>query len=194
MDFKSFIKGLFISPYNLLRKYKESKRIVPALSVVLLSYLSVIVYVPFLSAAKGSSVFLNMLSLLLSVLLGYAAACGAFWLSGAILKKKVSFAEVSSTWGFSYLPTFLAFMAILLGHIILPKGVLIFGNTPSAVGFLSLLIMMFIWKVLFYFMELRVVLRLNFAGTIAASVIIGIFFIAFYIFSAYVFGLKIPIV
>ena len=72
------------------------------------------------------------------------------------------------------------------------KGLKIFGTTPLSILLVAILIALFIWKVIFYLIELRVVLRENFLGIILSSLIIAVFFILYYLLVAITLGYKIP--
>jgi hypothetical protein len=69
----------------------------------------------------------------------------------------------------------------------------IFGTTPLSILLVAILIALFIWKVIFYLIELRVVLGENFLGIILSSLIIAVFFILYYLLVALTLGYKIPI-
>ena len=198
MRFLKFIGGLINSPHKLIEKYKEDRKYLPAVIIVIITALLVIPlsFVPLSIPGSGvtikqaiSGFFINFF-----VVIGtYPVACLVLKLAAIIRKKKVTFIEIFSTWGFSYIPTMMFLLYILITHLFIPKGIRIFGTTPLSILLVSILIAIFIWKVIFYLIELRVVLGENFLGIILSSLIIAVFFILYYLLVAITLGYKIPV-
>ena len=198
MYFLKLVGGLVNSPHKLIVRYRDNKKYVPALLIVIITALLVIplMFIPVSIPGSGvnlkqaiSGFFINFFV----VIATYPLACLVLKLASLIRKKKVTFMEIFSTWGFSYVPSAIFLLYILLTHLFIPKGKPIIGTTPLSIILVTLLVAIFIWKLLFYFIELRIVLHENFGGIIISSLIIIFFFAAYYLLVAYLLGYKVPV-
>jgi hypothetical protein len=111
----------------------------------------------------------------------------------AATKQKTSYMEILSTWGFSYLPTMLFLTFLLATHVIF-KNFILARSSLVTILTMSFMIMLFLWKLVFYFIELRAVLNEGLTGIVISSVILGVLFIIYYFICAFTFGFKVPIV
>ncbi|MCL4377312.1 MAG: hypothetical protein M1409_02840 [Actinobacteria bacterium] len=198
MYFFKLVGGLVNSPHKLIARYRDNKKYLPALIIVIITALLIIplMFIPVSIPGSGvnlkqaiSGFFINFFV----VIATYPLACLVLKLASIIRKKKIAFIEIFSTWGFSYVPTAMFLLYLLLTHLFVPKGIMIFGTTPFSIILATILVAIFIWKLLFYFIELRIVLRENFGGMIISSLIIIFFFAAYYFLVAYLLGYKIPV-
>lgn len=198
MYFLKLIGELINSPHKLIAGYRDNKKYLPALIIVIITALLVIplMFIPVSIPGSGVNLrqavtgfFINFFV----VIATYPLACLVLKLASLIRKKKVTFMEIFSTWGFSYVPTAIFLLYILLTHLFIPKGVMIIGTTPLSIILVTILVALFIWKLLFYFIELRIVLHENFGGMMISSLIIIIFFVIYYFLVAYLLGYKVPI-
>ncbi|MGE5627607.1 MAG: hypothetical protein ACM3X7_05745 [Solirubrobacterales bacterium] len=175
------------SPASAILKYKERNNSKNALIPVIITALCTSFY-------KGNMDWMSAIVVNFSLNLSlYFIACAAFKLAAIVNNKEVTYKEILSTWAFSYLPT-LSFVAyIWITHLFFLK-VRIGFTTPLSIILLAVLIAIFIWKSIFYFIELRVVLKMNFTEMIVGSIIIGAIFTVTYMITGKVFDFKIPIV
>lgn len=161
---------------------------------VILTFFAVSVFPQVNDAGNLWKMIKDLLVLLLLVLGTYPLSCLAFYLAGRVFKPSVRYSSILATWGYSYLPIFFFWALTVVSHLVLPPSTPIFAAGVLGFVLLSLMIALFLWKVLFYFVELRVVLGLNLWQMLVASMIIGALFIGYYVCVGTVFGLKIPIV
>lgn len=182
-----FIKDMFNSPYKVVLSHKNENNNKPALIIVIITAL-------FASFYRGNMDWSSAISVSFSLnFCLYFAACLAFKLAAVVNNKEVTFNEILSTWGFSYLPTVSFIAYIIITHVFF-MNTKIGLSTPISIVLLDFIIAILIWKVIFYFIELKVVLKLNLIEMILASIVIGSVFVVCYMITGIVFGTKIPIV
>lgn len=192
MGFTRILICMINSPHKLAGEYKENKDWKPAVILVVLTGFIFLIFGFTAFGFNVTSIF-ELLGMSVLVVATYFTACLAFYIAALATGRRIRYNEIVSTWGFSYLPTFAVFLYIMLSH-------LLFANlklSPSSVIIvisMSILVLLFIWKVIFYFVELIAVMGENPAGIIIASIILGVLFVLYYAFSAYILGFKIPIV
>jgi hypothetical protein len=193
------LSEFFNKPHVFIARYKKSRKWLPALIIVLLTAFMSIPFglIPYFLAIEGVTLKKQIVDLVVNfivVIVSYFAACGVLKITALIRKKKTTYLEILSSWGFSYIPDLLFLVFLLLTHLFLPKEIKIFATAPVSIILVAILVSLLIWKLIFFFIELRIVLEENFAGIIISSVIIFIFFIIYYVIAAYAIGYKIPIV
>lgn len=175
------------SPYKVVLKYKNENNNKPALIIVIITALATSLY-------KGNMDWLSavVINFFLNFCL-YFIACLAFKVAAIVNNKEVTFNEILSTWALSYLPTMSFIVFIFITHAFF-LNVKIGFSTPTSILLLAFIIAILIWKIIFYFIELRVVLKLNFTEMILASIVIGAMFTVTYMITGKIFNVKIPIV
>lgn len=187
MKLLCFIRDIFTSPYYMALKYKQNQNNKPAVFIVILTSLSTCFW-------KGNMDWISAITINFSLTLGlYFAACTAFKLAAEVNNKKVGFGEIMSTWGFSYAPTIGFIIFIIITHTLFLNVRLGLG-TPESIILMTIALSLLMWKAIFYFIELRAVLKLNWYEMILASVVIGALFTICYAAAGSIFGMKIPIV
>lgn len=181
-------------PAQFLAEHMQDRKWWKAFTFILLTFLATSLF-PQINHAGNLRLFIGDLLILFLLIFGtYPLACLALYWAGRAVQSPISYRAILATWGYSYLPIFLFWTLLVISHAVLPAGIPIFAAGVLGYALLSLMIALFLWKVLFYFIELRVVLGLSPWQMVIASVIIGVLFIGYSIFVGAVFGLKIPIV
>lgn len=130
----------------------------------------------------------SMLMMLSVGILTWLAVCMLFWLLSKSFRKPVSFKEIASTWGYSYIPNVIC---IMIYNLILLKTNLFTSN--DILGFIinTLFIMLLIWKVIYFFIELKYVINTNGAELLIATLIAGVFFILL-MWAGFLAGIQVP--
>jgi hypothetical protein len=194
-----FLSDFFNKPHAFILGYKNSRRWFPALIIVFITAFIAIPFglIPYFLRVEGMSLKGQVIDLIINfivIIASYFAACGVLKITALITRKKATYTEILATWGFSYIPDLFFLAFLLLTHVFLPKEIKVFATAPVSVLLMAFLIVILIWKLIFFFIELRIVLEENFIGIIISSIIIFIFFIIYYLVAAYTIGYKIPIV
>lgn len=183
------------SPLPLYSEYKNTPRFAPAALVTAFTCALSDVAAPLAnllanSGKIGSGFTLpTMLPALSASVVSVLISCLVFRLLAAIYKKPVTFRQIFSTWGLSFLPTILA--------IVLAEGseaafYLFIGNAWLGLLVCTLLVLVLAWKAIFFFMELNVVLGLK-GSQIAAAVLMTAAAYILLIIMCFNMGLKVPV-
>lgn len=94
--------------------------------------------------------------------------CLVFKLLAAIYKKDVSLKQIAATWGVNLIPTLIVIAIVQASE----AGFYLFMiHTWLSVLLCTLLVLLMAWKIIFFFMELRLVLELKGRQTVWATVI-----------------------
>lgn len=128
-----------------------------------------------------------VLGFILSIIT-WLAACTLLWLLSKAFKKGLTFGQVASTWGLSYIPNFLC--VVLYGLL------LTLPNAHSANGFAAFLlcalfIMLLVWKAIYYFMFLRFVIDTTLGEFLICTAASAIVFAAL-MFLGFKAGIQVP--
>lgn len=131
----------------------------------------------------------NMVKMFCISILTVILACLSFSVISSAFKKKVSLKEIAASWGLSYIPNIICLALYTLTQIVSYNFI-----SNSVVSFIvnTIFIMLLIWKVIFYFIEISVVLKLNGAEFFIATVGIGLIFIALMLIGFSV-GIQVPV-
>lgn len=182
------------SPLNIILKYKSSGKILFSLLTILLTSVLNGVAAPIVYYAVFGNVFVvslephSIIIMFCMCIATYFISCGAFRLMALLFKKDVSFLQIFSTWGFSYIPTLLCAVFVNITEI---AFYYFMGNTVLLLLGNTLLIMLLIWKAIFYFIELNVVLGIKGSKAVIATFAIGLIFLAV-MSLGFRLGLKVP--
>jgi len=193
------LSEFFNRPHIFILRYKQSKKWLPGIIIVFLTAFFALPFglIPYFLKIEGYDLKRSILELLINftvIFASYFAACGVLKITALIRRKKATYLEILSTWGFSYIPDLFFLVFLLLTHAFLPKEIKVFAAAPVSVILLAILVALFIWKLIFFFIELRIVMGESFIGIIISSIIIFIFFVIYYFVTAYTLGYKIPII
>ncbi len=176
---KNICRSVFL-PLEIINRKKIEGKLLASTIVVLITALfgsilaPVFYYFNYKNKFEISISVNSMLAMFLVGVLTWMAACTLFWLLSTIFKKKVSFEEIVSTWGFSYVPNFICIIAYSLVH---SKLGLFIGY--SIFGFLinTFFIMLLIWKAIYFFIEMRSVIRTTGFELFIFTLITGVVFV-----------------
>lgn len=130
-----------------------------------------------------------MIKLFFIGLLSFLASCMIFVITAKLFKEKVNFKVVASYWGVSYIPNI---VCIILYWTI---QTFTFIVNSSIAGFIlnTIFIMLLLWKVLYYFIEMIFVLRLKGKKLYIATIVTGITLLALILIN-FTVGLQVPMV
>ncbi len=182
------------SPLNIIIRYKKSRKILFSLLIMLLTSVLNGIIAPLLYYAFYKNEFVvslepqSIIIMFCMCIATYFMSCGAFRLMALLFKKDISFQQIFSTWGFSYIPTLICVVFVNITELgfyyfMCSKLFWLLGNT--------LLIMLLIWKAIFYFIELNVVLGIKGSKAVIATFAIGLIFLAV-MSLGFRLGLKVP--
>lgn len=191
--FKIIVKAL-ISPLDIIGSMKAAEYLPVSLAIAGLCLLLDTVALPYgyyltfrqkydidLSIGMITAMFFTgTLTFLASILIfrGVSKVCG----------KKAGFVEIIATWGLSFIPDL--FCILLYGALQL-KLVELQGNRLLAVVVSTFFILFLIWKAIFYLIEMRYVLKLEFTQLIIATAVIGIVYIGL-MSAGFAVGIQVP--
>lgn len=115
----------------------------------------------------------NML-LMLAISMGtWLAVCAMFWALSMAFKKEISFSQITSTWGLSYIPNLLC---VVLYNILLLVPSVNNGSGFAAFVICSLFIMLLVWKAILYFMTMRFVIDTSVSEIIIYTAVSSVLF------------------
>lgn len=102
--------------------------------------------------------------------------------------KKAGFVEIIASWALSFVPDL---FCILLYGLLQLRFVDVQGNGLLAVALNTLFILFLVWKAIFYLIEMRYVLKLEFTQLIIATAVIGIAYIGL-MSAGFAVGIQVP--
>lgn len=191
----SGLLNLINHPHQVFARRVEDRRWFGAILPLLITCALGSVFTIISSQGHWLALLKGLGELVLIIFPAYPLACLAFFIAGRCMRIPVRYGEIFATWGYSYYPTLSYLIFLLFTHLLLPPRTPLFQlNQLLSIILFTVLIAIFLWKVLFYFIELKVVLQLNFFRMIIASFIIGTLFLIYWIAIGMLFGMKIPIV
>ncbi len=118
----------------------------------------------------------------------WLAVCLLFWFFSVAFKKKIEFRQVVSTWGLSYIPNFLC---VILFYLLLICPEINSGSRFSTFIVSTLFIMLLVWKAIYYFMFMRVVMGTTLFEILAVTAISSVVFI-FLSILGFRIGIQVP--
>lgn len=194
MNMLRILKKSIFSPLEVMNTVKESGKFKLSILVVLMTALFGSVILPltyyFVNRNKYdiSLSSWGMLVMFTVSVLSWLAACTLFRLFSRWFKKEAGFVEIASTWGLSYVPNFIC---ILLYSLLQLKPEFLTGS--GLLGFIvsTVFIMILVWKAIYFFIEMRFVIRTTGVELLIITLATGlIFMLLMWIgFSA---GLQVP--
>jgi|GEM_PF-2371095 hypothetical protein len=130
----------------------------------------------------------NMFLRLSLSIITWLAACTLLWLMAKIFSKGIEFGQIVSTWGLSYIPNFLC---IVLYELLLIKPEIYSGNGFSAFILSSFFIMFLVWKAIYYFMIMKLVIHTTLGEFFVITAVLAIVFSVFMVIGFRV-GIQVP--
>lgn len=171
---------IFTNPYRLICETKESGKLRLSLMIILAMAAFNGFIAPVLYYYLNRNDF--ELSLSFGTMLGFFALsgamylidCGILWFAAKLCGQEVHFKSVAATWGFSFIPTLICAIILIIDetywYLFVGKPVLLFVLN-------TLFILLLIWKAIFYFMECREVLQLKGLKFVLSTIGIGVLFV-----------------
>jgi hypothetical protein len=193
----SFFKTLWQSvnyPTNTLLQFKNEPKIINSFVIVIFSAVISGIVIPVFEYIVNKNVYnitvnpLNMMFIVMFCLIYYIAACVIFKFLSIVFQKEVSFRQILATWGFSFLPTSICILIANASEILFYSFL---NNAFLAYLVSTFLIMILIWKVILYFIEMNVVLNLAGFELFLATLIIAVLYLVL-IFINFSIGLIVP--
>lgn len=121
-------------------------------------------------------------------ILTWLAACTLFWIISHLFKKEVDFRRIAASWGFSYIPNLICIVAY---NIIQMNFISLIGSSFIAVLINTLFIMLLVWKTIYFFLEMKFVMKLNAYELLIATIITALVFLIL-MSIGFAFGIQIP--
>lgn len=192
------IIGVIFWPYTTYFKLTHEKT--PSMGITFL--LLVPFYTVIAIVVKNGLFHTNAILLLTTFLRHTFAIWSTFLLSflgllilAELLKRQRRNLIIFTLWAFSYVPTYVWFIVTALLYFLLPPP-----RTPSLLGqsfsvaFISFTLLIFLWKLLLYYLTLRIGLKMTLPETVLASVFLFPLF-GIFSFVSYKFGIfRVPFV
>jgi len=178
-----------ISENNYKRKLLLSAVLVLTASVLNGIIAPILYYLTFKNEFIVKMDLLNIFVMFIFCIITFLTACGAFKLTALVFRKEVSFNQILATWGCSYIPTLICVVLVSITEL---SFYYFINNTMLGVLTSTLLIMLLMWKAIFYFIELNIVLKINGTEAVMATMIIGFIYLII-IFVGFRVGVKVPL-
>lgn len=121
-------------------------------------------------------------------ILTWLAACILFWVFSLVFKKGIGLGQIASTWGFSYIPNIICIIAYTCLQLYSGSYT---GNGFAAFVMNTFFIAVLMWKVIYYFIEVRNVLNVSAFELIIMTILMGISFVALMTLGSIV-GIQVP--
>jgi len=182
------------APINVFNRRSDRKKLQASLITVILAALLNTVVVPLvfsLTYRERYNIqldFVEMLLGLLACMVTWLAACTLFWLFSKAFQKGVGFGQIAAAWGLSFIPNVLC---IILYGLLSVKPEIYSGNALLAMIFSALFIMLLIWKAIYYFMMMRLVLNTTLREILVITAASALVFTALMLVGSRV-GIQVP--
>jgi hypothetical protein len=158
-------------------------------SAVVGSVIAPIAYYLILKNKHDLSLHLHTIFITFGVsILTWLAACAVFWGLAFAFRKELGFKQILSTWGFSYTPNLIC---IIVYNAIILKPFILFDNSITVFLISTFFIMLLVWKALYYFIEMKYVIKTTASELLVITVINGLFFAVFMAAGAAI-GIEVP--
>lgn len=180
MSVLSNIFRAVFSPLEVVKRQAVEGRLQASVLIVLAAAVAGAFLTPsayYLANKNKYEISLNLGSMLIMLFTGvltWMAVCLLFWLLSVLFKKQAGFIEIMSTWGLSYIPNLLCIIA----YCILQSGFdLYIGSGFAGIIINTFFIMLLVWKAIYFFMEMKLVVRTNGQELLISIIISGIIFV-----------------
>lgn len=155
--YKSIFAPLEIINRDKVRGRFEASIIIVTATAFLGSVVAPVVY--FYANRNKYEISLNIGNMFIGLTVSistWLAVCTLFWVLSKAFNKGIGFGQVASTWGLSYIPNFLC---IVLYNLLFIIPDINNGSGFSAFLISSLFILFLVWKAIYYFMLMRLVIE-----------------------------------
>jgi len=130
----------------------------------------------------------NMLLGLIVSIFTWLVVCTLFWIFSKTFNKGIGLRQIASTWGLSYIPNI---SCIILYNLLLIKPEIYNGSGFSTFIISTFFIMFLIWKAIYYFMLMRLVLNTTLREIIIITVVSALIFTVLMLIGSKV-GIQVP--
>jgi hypothetical protein len=178
-------KSVF-SPLEVISRQKSKGRL--SASVLMVSSAALLSSV--LTPVPGKTGFsaLHALKIFSLGFLTWLAACMLFRLFSLVFKKEASFRDIASTWGCSYIANLICIAAYTVLQLI--PGIFTEGGfTGFAIN--TFFIMLIVWKTIYYFIEMKLVMQVSAFELFIISAAAGIVFMLL-MWLGFTAGIQVP--
>jgi hypothetical protein len=172
---KSVISPIMVMNNQEIKENKLASFIIVFTASVFGSIISPITY--YLYNRSKFEIFLDIGSIIIMFFLSiltWLAACTLFWMISLLFKKEVGFRQITASWGFSYIPNLICIIAY---SIVQMSFISLTGNSFIAVLINTLFIMLLVWKTLYFFIEMKFVMKLTGSELLIATIITAMVFL-----------------
>ena len=188
-------KSIF-APLQVINKDDIKGRLAASVTAVLAAAVAVSVIAPvvfyFVNKSRYDiSLDIGGIFIALSVsIASWLAVCAVFWLLSRAYKKGLGFKQITSAWGLSYIPNLLC---IVLYILLMNIPGLYAGSGFLTFIFITLFIILLVWKAIYYFMYLRFVLDTTLGEFIVITAVSAALFAALIILGS-ISGIQVPMI
>jgi hypothetical protein len=181
MNLLYYIYKSIVSPLGVINREKSKYKLAASVLIVSVAAVSNSIITPVLYYLVNRGRFeihIHVGDMFLNTCIGvltWLTACTLFWLFSIVFKKGVNFTQITSTWGFSYIPNFLCIIAFSLLQL---KIGLYNGNSLAAFFISAFFIMLLVWKAIYYFMQMKLVMGVTAKELLIITALAGVAFFA----------------
>lgn len=177
--FKIIIKSTF-SPIDIIKSEETRENLLASVIVVLAASVFGSIIAPaayYLYNRNKFEISLSIGSMLIMLLLSiltWLVTCTLFWIISLLFKKNLEFNKIAASWGLSYIPNLICIVAYSIIEMSFVSFII-----SSFVGVLinTFFIMLLVWKTLYYFLEMKYVLKLNALELFITTIITAVVFL-----------------
>jgi hypothetical protein len=130
----------------------------------------------------------RIISVFLISTASWLIVCSLFLAFSKVFKKGIGFLQIVSTWGLSFIPNFIC---IILYNLLIIKPDIYIDSGFSSFIISTLFIMLLIWKAIYYYMFMRLVLNATLPEIIIITAVSAVVFTALMLIGAKA-GIQVP--
>jgi len=195
----NIIKNLYMSitsPVKVMSQEESEGRLTASFLTVIACALAGSVIAPvayYLAFRHKYDLSLQLHSILITFgasILTWIAASAVLWGLSSVFKKGLGLRQILSTWGFSYTPNLICIIAY---NLILLKSSILSDSNVTVFFINTFFIMLLVWKALYYFIEMRHVIKTTVPELFIITVISGLSF-ALLMAAGGAVGIEIPMI
>ncbi len=181
------------SPLKVINRAQIKGRLSASLMIVFLAALAGAVLAPLAYNFTYKDVYVltlnsnNNFVMFIAGISTFLAECLVFWLFSIIFKKEASFKQFVSTWGLS----FIANLICILTYFMLQLSDIRTYNTIFAFLISTFFIILLVWKAIYYFIEMKLVMKATAFELVIITFICGMIFTVLMMVNSFI-GIQIP--
>ncbi len=181
------------SPLKVINRAQIKGKLSASLMIVFLAALTGTVLAPLAYYITYKDIYdltLNLNNNLIMFIAGistFLVECLVFWLFSNIFKKEASFKQFVSTWGLS----FTANLICILTYFMLQLSDIRIDNTIFAFFINTFFIVLLVWKAIYYFIEMKLVMKATAFELVIITIICGVIFPVLMMANSFI-GIQVP--